>query len=231
MDRLRQAVPLGLALLMLLVPFAGCSDDDDDNNPPTTTRFAGTFTGASGESGVLNFTVQQPPPAAVTIIRATITTTGTATVSGAGTVSLSGTFDDVTGDLNVSGGGYTFSGVVVDGQLVGDYTGPNGPGSFAALQATGANVSLYCGTFDGDLTGMWNLAVSSDGTVVGSFTDAGNDSAALSGSVDGGDVALEVPGGDVTATGSINGGSATGTWTDVGSGDTGTWTGSTGACS
>ena len=231
MDRLRKAVPLGLALLALAVPFAGCDDDDDDNGPPTTTRYAGTFTGSSGESGVLNFTVQQPPPAAVAIIRATITTTGTATVSGAGTVSLTGTFDDVTGDLNVAGGGFTFSGVVVDGQIVGDYTGPNGPGTFVALQATNANVSLYCGTFTGDATGMWNLVVSSDGTVVGSFTDAGDVSAPLSGTVDSGDVALEVPGGDVTATGSINGGSATGTWTDVGSGDTGNWTGTTGACS
>jgi hypothetical protein len=231
MDRARRAVPLCLTVLALLAALGGCNDDNDNDRPATTTRYAGTFTGSSGESGVLSLTVQQPPPAGVSIIRATITTSGTATVSGAGSVSLTGTFDDVTGELNVSGGGYTFSGIVANGEVMGDYAGPNGPGAFVALQATGANVTVYCGTFEGDATGMWNVAVSSDGTVAGAFTDATNASSSLTGTVSSNNVALEDPAGDVTANGTIAGGSVTGTWTDVGSGDTGNWTASTGACS
>jgi hypothetical protein len=231
MQRPRRTVSVGLAILGLLVTVAGCNDSNNNDRPATTTRYAGTFTGSSGESGVMNFTVQQPPPAGVTIIRATITTTGTASVTGAGTVSLTGTFDDQTGDLNLSGGGYTFSGVISNGELVGNYTGPNGPGTFVALQATGASVSVFCGNFNGDTTGMWNVAISSDGSVAGTFTDDANVSSPITGTSSNGTLTLEVPGGDVTANGTVSGGSVTGTWTDAGSGDTGNWTGSTGSCS
>jgi hypothetical protein len=230
MDRARRAVPLCLTILALVVSVAGCNDSNNNDRPATTTRYAGTFTGSSGESGVMNFTVQQAPPAGVTIIRAMITTTGTASVTGAGTVSLSGTFDDQTGDLNLSGGGYTFSGVIANGELVGTYTGPNGPGTFVALQSTGANVSVFCGTFTGDTTGMWNVAVSSDGSAVGTFTDDANTSTTVTGTSSNGTLTLD-GGADVTANGTVSGGSVTGTWTDAGSGDTGNWTGSTGSCS
>jgi len=230
---IRRSTLLALALLALIGPFAGCNNDDDEGqNLPTTTTYEGTLTGPGGESGTLTVLVLVAPPySSVALARDTVTATGTVTLQGGGTIDLVGTYDDVTGQLVITGGGYTFTGTAANGQIVGFYTGPNGTGSFVALIATGARVTVYCGAFDGDATGSWNLAVSNGGAALGSFTAADGVSGSLVGTVSSeGVIALQVPETLITANGTLLGGSVSGNWSDDENGDSGSWQGSTAQC-
>lgn len=57
---------------------------------------------------------------------------GTAALSDGSTVTLTGTWDTETGDLDMSGGGYTFNGVVAaNGSVAGTWSGPSLEGVFS----------------------------------------------------------------------------------------------------
>jgi len=52
-------------------------------------------------------------------------------LGGGKTFSLTGTYDEATKTLSISGGGYTLTGTLTGSTLSGTYTGPNGAGSVA----------------------------------------------------------------------------------------------------
>jgi hypothetical protein len=184
------------------------------------------------ESGSLDFeiagTALAPPASLTSMSSASLTVTGTLTLvsPAAGTHALTGTYDDATNALNLSGGGYTFTGVF-DGAsgLEGNYTGLNGAGLFVTALSAG-NAQAFCGTFDGDDDGTWNFVV--NGTELsGTALTSSGDVAPLDGTVTGGAVSIVNPAnptGPPLATGTITGTSATGTW-DSGAGQSGTWAG------
>ncbi len=144
-----------------------CSSDSNGGGGggAGTSSFVGTVVGGADndESGSLTFdiagTALAPPASITTNSSATLTVTGTLTLvsPAAGTVPLTGTYDDATNALDLSGGGYAFTGVF-DGtsRLQGTYNGANGPGLFVTALDLG-NAVAFCGTFDGDDDGTWNF--------------------------------------------------------------------------
>jgi hypothetical protein len=197
---------LGLGLLTSVV--AGC--DSGDPNTATTRTYVGTLAGS--ESGAISVTIEGGEATA------TFSTTKTSP-------ELSGSFNAATGALALSGGGYTFTGVLTGTLLSGTWTGPNGTsGYFTTTLTSGSGaVTVYCGGFDGSLedgtlnivirgTSLTGLAVATDG-----------DATELAGEVDGNDVEVwvaEEPA-TVVATGVIEGTTLTGTFNA--GGNAGSW--------
>jgi hypothetical protein len=144
---------------------------------------------------------------------------------GASSVILTGTLSD-DGTLSAAGEGWNLSGQI-DGQLVeGGFSGPGGEdGSFSAADATDNDVVRYCGSFDGDDSGTWNLQVGggmASGSFAGSFAGGVLEGTASSSSIELQFVSTDASG---TASGQISGGSVSGTWS--GSGFAGSWSGTT----
>lgn len=213
-----------------------CSSDDNGGGGGGggNTSFVGTVVGGSAndESGSLTIdiagTALAPPASLTANSSASLTVTGTLTLvsPAAATHALTGTYDDATNQLDISGGGYTFTGVF-DGtsRLEGTYTGGNGPGLFVTAKDVGSAVA-FCGTFDGDDDGTWNFVVNGT-TLSGTALTSSGDVAPLDGTVDAGAVTIvnpQNPTGPPLATGTITGTSATGLW-DTGAGQSGTWQG------
>jgi hypothetical protein len=217
-----------------MLSLGACNDDSaGGGGGAASTTFIGIAVGgtAKDESGSLVFVVDgtalAPPAALTTSSAAPFTVSGSVTLvsPAAGSQSLTGTYDPATDVLDVSGGGYGFTGGY-DGasRLEGTYTGPNGPGSFvAALEAVSAQA--YCGTFAGDDDGIWNFVV--NGTVLsGTALSSSGQVVALDGTVTANDVTIVNPlnlAGPPLATGTL-GAPATGLW-DNGVGESGSWTG------
>ena len=240
--RLVSAVRVGSLSIRSLAVLSGfvalglgaCSSDSNGGGGGggNTSSFVGTVAGGTAfdESGSLTFDIAGTalaPPAGITTMSASLTVTGTLTLVSPtpGTEALTGTYDDATNQLNLSGGGYTFTGVY-DGtsRLEGTYTGGNGPGAFVTALDVG-NAIAFCGTFDGDDDGTWNFVVSGT-SLSGSVLTSSGDLAPLDGTVTGTDISIVNPvnpTGPALATGTINGNDATGTW-DTGV-QSGTWTG------
>lgn len=152
----------GLALLTLA---AACGGDDGgpSKNPPAAVAYAGTFA-SDGSSGTILFSTA---PAALhasleASLSAPIELVGTMTFSDNSTVDLTGLLDG--NDLGLAGGDYALVGTLSGGVISGEFTGPNGEtGSFSASVTTnGAQVALYCGTYDGDDSGVFSLALKPD---------------------------------------------------------------------
>ena len=85
------------------------------------------------------------------------------------TVSLTGSYDPSSGAFLLSGGGYSLTGQASGGGFSGNYTGPNGSGSFALLSASQGEVAVFCGSFKGDDDGVWNVSAQSGGSAVGAW--------------------------------------------------------------
>ena len=164
----------------------------------TTTAFVGVVSGANNQSGTLSVSLQTAvgTSASAKVIKAAVSggekqqavvmATGSFVIVGGSTVTLSGTYDTVSLALNLSGGGYTFTGTLSTANgnqvLKGTYTGPgNAAGGFAAeRQLPTLQFTSYCGTFTGtngngsDGNGTWNFTISSAGSLSGryaNFTD------------------------------------------------------------
>ena len=155
---LRRPLPSLLTLVAAvgLTFWVGCSKDDKKNpmSPgATTSSFAGWF-GNGSESGMLRMTLHEgnlarplPAPGATSIV---VTASGFLTISGGATDTLNGTFDDESGYIDVSGGGYTLAGVYDPGPptaVFGTYTGPNGNGKFECKPGAASSADVYCGTY------------------------------------------------------------------------------------
>lgn len=229
---MRRPISLTAAFAALAFAASACSDDSSDNGGGggggTTSDFVGVVTSDDGlENGSLSVTVATANPSSPSltgVALASVNATGTLSLVGGAPVSLTGTYDDATGALDVSGGGYSFTGGF-DGtnRLEGTYTGPTTTGVF--ITALGASGTAFCGTFDGDDQGLWSFVVDG-GTLLGqAVSTLGNGGIPLDGIVTGNAVTIYFPGTVMTlATGTINGADASGTWDDPNSSDAGTWT-------
>jgi hypothetical protein len=203
--RILRGLVLGAATLALL---AGCGADDVAS---TGLHMSGTIAGPGGESGTLDVDVPEASSTSGLLHDATDGATGTITWSTGGTVPLTGSYDPATGALTLSGGGYSLTATIKDGQGGGSYTGPKGTGSFVVT--AGSGVEVFCGTFDNDdhtSYGVWNL-VRTGSQLGGTYhDDARNAGGIISGKMasDGVHFTLD----DVGATGSIDGDSVSGTY-------------------
>ena len=97
-------------------------------------------------------------------------------------------------------------------------------------------MTTYCGTYSGDDSGVWNIAIiSATGQVSGTWADDLGDAGLLAGQLTGMSLAVTDPGEPgITATGTLQGNSLSGTWLDVsepGQTYSGTFSGSTASCS
>ena len=159
-------VPAALTVFVL----AGCSDDDDDDDDgptPTSTSLAGGFAGGTAgvatETGTLAITIQSgtlaarfPSATATSLVRpasaVVVAAAGTMDPEGIGsTISVSGSYNTDNDSLVLNGGGYALRGRRTNtgaGQSIeGTYSGPNGTGAFYLLDAAGAPLQSYCGSY------------------------------------------------------------------------------------
>ena len=220
---------------LVVLGTAGCSSDTTGKSSGGTTssgstgssgttggtQYKGTFAG-KGEGGSIDVTVSA---AGGDVTQksihpmATLQVSGTLKITGGTTSTITGTFDDVTNTLTITGGGYTFTGKLGSTGITGTYSGPNGSGNFSVL--SGAASKAYCGTYGAGAStsgaGVWNFTV--NGTaLVGSYSDVKGTGGGLTGTVAGdGKVDIKTDGG--TATGAISGDTANGTYPG------GAWTG------
>ncbi len=158
--RVRPLSPILVAASVLsLGIWAGCGSDDNksSNNGggggggTTTSSFTGWLAN-SVENGSVAITVNKANlagrPRIPNAPRAAVTASGTLTLSGVAPVALTGTLDDTSGDLGLSGGGYTLTGLYDPGppsKLFGSYTGPNGNGGFDCESGGSASATVLCG--------------------------------------------------------------------------------------
>jgi hypothetical protein len=200
------------------VAAAACSKDS--TSPGGGNSALGTYYGVFGAS---NGSVSTG--GALIIVITAGAANGTLTPSGGVAVTLGGTYNSGSGAVSVSGGGHTLTGTITSGRLDGTYTGPSGQtGRFGTQKgASPSDVVLYCGTYDGDSQGVWNLSKAGN-ALVGAYADDNGSSAALTGTVSGSNLSITFSGG--TASGTVTGASTIGgTWTA--GANSGTWVGST----
>ncbi len=158
----------------------------------------------------------------VVIVISSSSATGTLTPSGSAGIGLAGTYNSGSGAVSVTGGGHTLTGTVSSGKLDGNYTGPGGQGTFGTEKgATSTDVELFCGSYMGASTGVWNLAKAGN-ALTGAYADDGGGSAKLTGSLSGTNISITFSGG--TASGTLTSATAmNGFWTA--GANSGTWTG------
>jgi hypothetical protein len=172
--RLAAASIFGLALAV-----GACSDDNNDNNSglPAATTYAGFVASTNGQLGPLAITfaspVAAPPinPSAGTgpsfSSGAPVAANGTVSINGGAAVAISGTLDG--GTLNMTGAGWTLTGSLLNGQIVGTFTAPGGvTGSLSAVASSADSpAKTYCGYYEGtDLTNDPPTTVSGTFSVV-----------------------------------------------------------------
>jgi len=147
---------------------------------------------------------------------------GTLNVGGGPSVTLAGSYDSSTNNVNLSGGGFTFTGSISGAVLSGTYAGPSSIGEFSSLNSTQTSVTAYCGTYQsGGGSGAFNIDISATGAASGTTSQG----CLLTGQLSGNSLALSCGGGGSGATGTVQNGTVSGT---IGSG--GTFSGSSGAC-
>lgn len=234
-------------LLLTAVTLVGCNSNSynggnggNGGGGPQDTSYTGTFVDASGTNGTLSFTLPYVSP----VVLGTYSVLGSSGVLitgqlhiGGSTIDLAGTFDGPSGDLSLSGGGYSFAGTrAPDGSYSGTLTAPGGSGSWVALSASGATATVYCGTYICELalcdplqqTESFNLVVSGT-TAIAAVVLLNGDFGVAAGTVSGADIEFDV--GTIHLGGQISGNSVGGDWSDQASFEGGSWSGTTTACS
>jgi hypothetical protein len=183
--------------------------------------FLGVFASPTIEDGVINLRVNDDSEAVVSMAFTNLPS-----------VSLTGSFDSK-GVLDVDDQGYRLQGQMLDDtSLTGTYSGPNGSpyentGAFVLFDSSQYEVAVYCGTYEGTFSGVWNLVVLGDERMSGIANDARYDFAAvlIEEGFDGTSFQLRVAGTseDWIGVGTRDGQAASGTWTSgpalVGSGN------------
>jgi hypothetical protein len=238
----RLAPAFGLAIL--ITPGCGSSPTGPGPTPTpaatpaATTTFTGTIAGSSGESGTLVIRIAAAvSSSAQGRAQAAANATATLTlINGGGTFALSGTFDEVTRTLTLGGSGFSLTGTIANGQVTGNYTGPNGSvGIFSSLDSTRQNIQPYCGTYHRVTEdGVWNFEIAASGEVSGNGIATSGPSSIgasrffITGTRTGSTVDLTVHtnDGNVAVTGTIRGSSVGGSYIDN-EGLPGTFTGGT----
>lgn len=185
---LRSSLWWGAAIALFLAMLgASCGDSPSKPSPSATTTFQGTVAGTGLQSGTLTVTIQTQlasakptglswPFVATLHAQSSTTASGSLHQKGGATVALTGTYDSTTRALLLSGSGYAFSGTFNSGVVTGTFTGPGGgAGTFSTRNSTAGSVTVYCGNVfgsggQGDVTGVFNLVVSTGtGVVSGAF--------------------------------------------------------------
>jgi hypothetical protein len=220
--------------LLTCVGLAGVSAcSSDSSQPPAAGIGSGEYKGelsGTNETGVLDVMLSggNLTPSALRPLdtQDQASAVGTVTLGGGVSLHVTGAFDPDTGALSLVGGGYSFTGTAASDGINGSYSGPHGTGSFSLIKGSGAQV--FCGSYVGQDSGVWNLVVGPT-SAAGSVASAkGGYASPMACTVSGTSLSCTASSG-VTATGSVNGTHATGTWSD-GGGHSGTWTGDTTAC-
>jgi len=217
-----------------VLSLAGCGGGDGSS--AEVSSFETTIVGAGGQSGKLSVTIDAGIAAATLVaadraVSGTVAARGTLTLVGGGTASLAGTFDLSAGELRLSGDGYAFAGAVDGGELNGTYTAPGGgSGGFAGVDASARTVTVYCGTHSKGAgeAGIFNMVISSDGSITG----LGDNRTTIRGSLSGTSITARGDGssGGVSWTidivGTLSGDTISGTFVNRGhTADHGTWRG------
>jgi hypothetical protein len=223
----------------LALTLTHCSSNDEKTSAPDSVeagKYQGLITGTT-ETGVLEVTIEKA--SSTQSVRTQATGGSGASVSGSISlvnggkqITLTGSYDAVTGTLTLTGttgsGKYSLTGKASGGSFAGTYTSPGNSGTFSLLPAISGAVTMYCGTYGGDSSGVWNLVVDGSGTALGSHCDS-KSCGALTGKVTDDTVELQDPGDPAaSATGTISGTTASGTY--QGKSNKGTWQGSVDGC-
>jgi hypothetical protein len=245
---------------LALLAAASCGDSNSSPSPaapspsppapaPSTT-FQGTIAGTTGQTGTLTVTIQSQIasasrsifwPLVATLEAQSVGATGSVHVAGGSTTTLSGTYDPASRALNLSGGGFTFTGSASGAVVSGTYNAPSGvSGAFSTRSAANGTVTTYCGNFvakndPNEIRGVFNLVVSGSSVsgVMNMFADTPPTIASVTGQVIGTAISIswtatsgQYAGESGAATGTIQGGTVTLT----GGSDGGTMTLSTSKC-
>jgi hypothetical protein len=201
--------------LAVLVAVAACSKDSTSPGGGSSAlgSYYGVWGATNGSSSV---------GGTIIIVITAGSASGTLTPEGLAAIPLTGTYTSSSGAVTVSGSGHTLTGTITSGKLDGTYNGPGGTGTFGTHHgASATDVKLFCGTYDGDSQGVWNLAQMGN-ALVGAYADDGGGSAQLTGSVSGSNLTITFSGG--TAAGTLASATAmSGTWTA--GANSGTWVG------
>jgi hypothetical protein len=212
------------ALFLISTALLSCGGASSSSVDSGST-FTATIAGPDNEVGVLELTVGDAV-AKLAAPRAHsagdhFELTGTVTV-GSTETDLTGEIDIDSGEFSVEGGDYSFEGILEDGAITGTYTGPYGSGGFSGVDTTSYEATNYCGSFDGNASGTWNMTVSEGGTLSGvSYGEGGGDAftEVFTGTVSSGEISVEYECGteegsrtEGLAEGSITGGTVSGTW-------------------
>lgn len=224
-----------ITALASMAILAACSDSTGSSGGGgggNSTTFTGIVTSDDGlASGALDFTIPSTsllrrPPTALSL-RPSFTVTGTLSYDGGAAVALTGTYDDATNILALTGGGFTLGGSF-DGtdRIEGLVTGA-ASGTF--VSASGASGTAYCGSYTetsgGGDDGTFSFVISGSvvrGNAVSSVDQTLN---ALDGTFSGGTINIFFPGTtNVLATGTLSGSNVSGTFDDL-QGTTGDWSG------
>ena len=230
----------GLVVMVASLGFACGGDSGSPTAPttspaptPTTTSFQGVLAGV-GEIGTLELTVQAAVSSLDTARAPQVASASSGSVRLAGSggpVSLTGTYEDSTREVTMSGGGFTFIGVITgDGmELAGPYTGPGGAsGGFVTLNTAGGTVTGYCGTFTGAGGGRLAMSISAGGIVSGGWINTANGASGnIRGRRSGSSLTLTSDP-DIHIEGTQSGNALSGTWSDANEG--GTWQVSVAGC-
>ncbi len=232
--RLPSPRPFLLPALCSLLVLAACSDSGGSGggggSADTTSTFVGILSSDdASESGAISVTISTAspaPPVPTGVAFAVVTAAGSVSVVGGGTVALSGTYDDGSKLLSLTGGGYSFDGAF-DGsnRLEGTYTGPSTAGTFVSARSNGS-ATAYCGSYTGDDQGLWNFVIDGSKVLGQAVSSLSGTNLPLDGTISGGTITIKFPGTQQNlASGSKNGTSVAGTWADPNSSDHGTWSG------
>jgi hypothetical protein len=215
--------------------------------PSTPATVAETYSGtvaAGAEAGSIELTAQVPVAALAlgdgqSRPFATATAVGTLRLMGGKVVALTGTYDTVTKKFTMSGGGYSITATLFNGELGGIFITPTGQNGtvIAAPIVPGVTTLTYCGKTAGDVQATIVLT-RTDNKLVGIGHNPAPDGSqeTLKGTITGTSVSFSFgpSGGQIgTFTGTLNGTTMSGSWNTTLNGkpdESGTWSVSTTGC-
>jgi len=213
------------ALVSTLVLLAACGKDS--TTAPTASgpsgNYRGTFVG-SNSRGIVVIIFASPGATAVT---------GSLALTGGATINLAGSYDASSKAVSLTGTGYAVTGSYssASSNFSGDYTGPSGDhGSWAVESGT---VKVFCGSYNGNAAGNWNLVLNDAGQLRG-VAQTSSGAIDLVGTYNSGSGAITITSpddGTIGAAGTLNTstGGGSGNWSVSGQ-TAGNWTANTNGC-
>jgi|SRR5437868_1825215 len=213
------------AIVSTLALLAACGKDS--TTAPVATGPSGTYRGTfvgSNSRGIVLIIFSSPGATAVT---------GSLALTGGATINLAGSYTPSSKGVNLTGTGYAVTGsyTASSSHFAGDYTGPSGDhGSWAVESGT---VKVFCGSYNGNAAGNWNLVLNDAGQLRG-IAQTSSGAIDLVGTYNSGSGAITITSpddGTIGASGTLNTstGGGTGNWSISGQ-TAGNWTANTSGC-